>query len=525
MIKTDIRVSADFKESDIISAVSERLGLGKNEFSLVKIVRSHLDFSDKSNIHYKLTVAIEASPEREAGLLKMRKKVFACEHLEYTPPASRLASRPVIIGAGPAGLFCALTLAEAGAAPILIERGACVDTRMKDVARFFTTGKLDPESNIQFGEGGAGAFSDGKLKVGSYDKYKLKVLTEFVNAGADESILHSSSAHLGTDKLPEILKSIREHIIALGGEVRFLSRLVGIDIREGAVRAARILSHGEQYDIPTEHLILATGHSAHDVFELLESLGVAMEAKGFGVGMRIEHRREYINELQYGKGYSPELPTASYHLVTHLNNGRSVYSFCMCPGGTVVAAASEQGGIVTNGMSEYKRDGENSNSAILVSVTPDDFADSSPIAGLAYQRAIEREAYKISGADFTAPAIRLDSFLSGEGSGDFTSVKPSYPLGVAHIRPEAYLPEYVTASIKKAIPEFDAWMPGFDHPDAVFTGPETRTTSPIRVFRTETYEALGIKGLYPIGEGAGYAGGIVSAGVDGIRCAHTLLVG
>ncbi len=524
MVKTDIRVPYNFKESDIISAVSERLGIEKSEFHLLKILRSHLDFSDKSNIQYKLTVAIEASPEREEGLLKMRKKVFAHTELEYIPSASRLSTRPVVIGAGPAGLFCALALAEAGAAPIIIERGECVDIRMKNVADFFKSGSLNPESNIQFGEGGAGTFSDGKLKVGSYDKYKMKVLSEFVMAGADSTILHSSSAHLGTDKLPIIIKNIREKIIDLGGEVRFASRLVGINIRDGRVRSAKILSHGEEYEIEAEKLILATGHSASDVFELLLSLGAQLQPKGFGIGMRIEHKREYINEIQYGRGHSAELPTASYHLVTHLPNGRSVYSFCMCPGGTVVAAASENGGIVTNGMSEYNRMGENSNSAILVSVTPDDFPDESPLSGIALQRKIEREAFKKAGESFRAPAIKLDAFLRGTKDMDFKSVIPTYPLGTELIRPEEYLPEYVTGSIKQAIPDFDAWLSGFNNPDAVFTGPETRTTSPVRVLRDERCEAVGIKGLYPIGEGAGYSGGIISSAVDGVRCADFILL-
>ncbi len=523
MIKTDVYLEVGFKETDIVSAVESHLGIDRSEFRFAKILRSHLDLTDKSNIRYKLTVAIEASPEREAGLLKMRKKVLLAENLEYTPCRVHLKTRPVIIGAGPSGLFCALTLAEAGAEPILIERGESVDVRMTDVADFFKSGALKTESNIQFGEGGAGTFSDGKLKVGSYDKYKMKVLTEFVSAGAEPDILHSSSAHLGTDKLPSIIKKIREKIINLGGDVRFSSRLIGIDIKNGSVKCAKIFSHDEEYDIPTDHLILATGHSAADVFELLDSLGIKMQPKGFGVGMRIEHGREYINEIQYGKDYSSELPTASYHLVTHLKNGRSVYSFCMCPGGTVVAAANEADGIVTNGMSEYKRNGENSNSTILVSVTPNDFPDASPLAGIAYQRAIEREAYKKAGGTYRAPAIRLDSFMNGTEFGNFTSVLPTYPLGVVTMRPEEYLPKYITDSIKSAIPDFNAWMRGFYHPDAVFTGPETRTTSPIRVLRTESYEALGIKGLYPIGEGAGYAGGIVSSAVDGIRAADAII--
>ncbi len=523
MIKTDITVGVGFKESDIIAGVSERLGVDKSEFNLIKILRSHLDFSNKSNIYYKLTVAIEASPEREAGLLKMRKKAFPYSYMQYIPPKSSLKAPPIIVGAGPAGLFCALTLAEAGAMPILIERGESVEDRMNTVSRFFKTAELNPESNVQFGEGGAGTFSDGKLKVGSCDEYKIKVLMEFVNAGADSDILHSSSAHLGTDKLPSIIKKIREKIIFLGGEIRFSSRLAGINIKNGKVDSVKISSLGHEYVLPAEKLILATGHSADDVFRLLSTLGAPMQARGFGIGMRIEHNREYINTLQYGKDYSSELPTASYHLVTHLPTGRSVYSFCMCPGGTVVPATSSLGHIVTNGMSEYGRDAENSNSAILVSVTPEDFESDSPLAGIELQKNIEQAAYKAAGCNYRAPAIRLDSFMRGESSAEFASVIPSYTLGTEKICPQKYLPEYITASIKAAMPDFDAWMKGFYSPEAVLTGAETRSTSPIKVLRNEKYHVPNIEGLYPIGEGAGYAGGIVSSATDGIKCADSIL--
>lgn len=523
MIKTDITVGAGFKSSDIISAAASRLGISECEIIEFKIVRSHLDFSDKSNIKYKMSVALCVSAEREAGLLKMRNKVFPYSYPVFSSPISALTERPVVVGAGPCGLFAALTLAEAGAMPIILERGLPVDQRRKKIDEFIKNGTLDEECNVQFGEGGAGAYSDGKLKVGSYDEYKNKVLSEFVAAGGGEEILYSSSAHLGTDKLEVIIKNLREKIISLGGEFRFGARLTSVIESRGRVVGLRYTKGGSTHSIEASSVIIATGHSARDVFSLLKELGVPMQSKGFGIGLRIEHPREYINELQYGKGYPSELPTASYHLVSHLDCGRSVYSFCMCPGGTVVAAASESGGIVTNGMSEYARDAQNSNSALLVSVTPDDFQSDDPFAGIELQRKIERTAFAKAGADYRAPAECLDSFMKREAPkmGDVT---PSYERGVVLMPTDEYLPDYITDSIRQAIPDFDAWMPGYNYPAAALTGPETRSTSPLRVLRDGSYEAIGLSGLYPAGEGAGYAGGIVSSAVDGIKVAEALLL-
>lgn len=520
MVKLSINLPLNYSREDIISAVLSVLPIGREEIRETAIIKRTLNLSDKENIHYDAAVAISASPEREAGLLKMKKKV--AEYPDYTLklPEYKGNLRPIVVGAGPAGLFAALTLAEAGARPLLLERGLDVDNREKKVKSFTRLGLLDPECNVQFGEGGAGTYSDGKLKVGAMDKYKMKVLSEFVLAGAGEDIMYSATAHVGTDKLPGIVKKIREKITALGGEVLFGRRLSEIKKSDGQV--ARIVAKTAEGDENFEcnDLILAAGHSARDVFDILRNIGAVLEPKGFGIGVRIEHPREYINELVYGKNYPEILETASYHLVTHLKNGRSVYSFCMCPGGTVVPAASEEGGIVTNGMSEYLRDGENSNAAFLVSVTPDDFGSDDPLAGIDLQRKIERKAYSLTDS-YKAPYQSLSSL--SEGGVSLPSVNSSYSVGTELCSADEYLPEYICSSLRQSIEDFDSWMPGFYYPGAAVTGPETRTTSPIRVLRGESGESVTLRGLYPTGEGAGYSGGIISSARDGIMIAEKIL--
>ena len=524
MIRTDITLPISYTSDDIIDRLVSHLPIGRDEIKELSIVRRTLNLSDKSDIHYKATVAVSLDGEREQGLLRMRKKVRPHEDLSFSVPECKLSTRPVVVGAGPAGLFAALVLAEAGARPILYERGMAIEDRDERVKLFTTLGILDPECNIQFGEGGAGAYSDGKLKSGAPDKYKLKVLCEFVNHGAPEDIIYSTGAHVGTDKLSRVVRGIREKIISLGGEVHFSSKLVDIKVNDGRVVGGRVEISGESCDFETDTLILATGHSARDVFSLLKRLGAPLEPRGFGIGVRVEHPRENINRMIYGDNPPSGLGAASYHLVTHLNSGRSVYSFCMCPGGTVVAAAGERGGIVTNGMSEYARDAENSNSAILVSVTPEDFPSDDPLAGVELQRAIERRAFALTSGTYKAPSQRMLDFCFDRVSSAVPSVTPSYPLGTVNMRADEYLPEYVTSSLRAAIDDFEAWLPGFYHPDAPLTGPETRTTSPVRTLRTDTFETVGIKGLYPIGEGAGYAGGIVSSARDGVMCAESIIL-
>ena len=522
MIKTDIKLPVAYTSADIKEALLSRIPLTPDEARDFTIVRRALNVKDKGDIHYDVTVAVSLSADRERSLLNMRKKVRPHLNRELVIPKSRLDNRPLVVGAGPAGLFAALTLAIAGARPIVVERGQSVDEREVTVNRFNTLGILDPESNIQFGEGGAGTFSDGKLKYGSPDEYKSFVLRELAAAGGDEDITYSVGAHLGTDKLKSIVKTIREKILSLGGEFRFGTRLDRLIIRDGRVIGAMLSDRdGASYELYAEKIILAIGHSARDTFRTVKDQGVKMTPRGFGIGMRVEHPREYINRLIYGENYPAELGSASYHLVTHLKNGRSVYSFCMCPGGEVVAATGNEGCIVTNGMSEYDRMAENSNAAYLVSVTPADFGSDDPLAGFAFQEQIERAAFSLT-EKYRAPATGMEQFLRGETPKSFGDMRPSYKRGVEIVSPELYLPGYITDSMREAMYDFDAWMPGILYPDSPLIGPETRTTSPVRIERDETYQA-NLKGLYPAGEGAGYAGGIVSSARDGVMIAMSIL--
>lgn len=523
MIKTEIILPYNYSDDDIFAALSARIPVSRYEIGDMRIVKRTLSVADKSDIHYKMTVAISLSPEREAGLLKMKKKVSPVADLSLDIPKCRFSSRPLVVGAGPSGLFAALLLAEAGARPVLIDRGLSVDDRVKKVETFTTLGILDPECNVQFGEGGAGTFSDGKLKVGSLDKYKYKVLSDLVDCDAPEDIMYSTGAHVGTDKLQNITKKLRQKIVSLGGEVFFSTRLTSLSVKENKVVGAVAERLGERIIFDTDTVILATGHSARDVFCMLKNMNVTLEAKGFGIGLRIEHPREYIDRIIYGNNPPHGIGAASYHLVTHLEGGRSVYSFCMCPGGSVVAAASEQEGIVTNGMSKHARDADNSNAAFLVSVTPKDFGSNDPLAGIELQREIEQRAFVVAGENYKAPATSVGAFMDRRAAA-ISSVKPSYPIGTVALAPEEYLPDYVTDSLRAAIPDFNAWMPGFLLPEAAMTGPETRTTSPVRVLRDRGFEAEGVRGLYPTGEGAGYAGGIISSARDGLMVAEAIIL-
>ena len=519
MIKTDLVLPYGYTSSDVRQAIASHLPISRCEINEIRILKRELVVKDGKHPVYKITVAFSTSLDKEEGLLKIRNKVARAELDQLTVKASRFELRPVVAGAGPAGLFAALILAESGANPLVIERGLNVDQRASKINLFNTLGILDTECNVQFGEGGAGTYSDGKLKTGVRDKYKRKVLDEFIGGGADESITYSSTAHLGTDKLPEIVKSIRNKIISLGGEFIFSAKLTDVEAKDGTLTSITYEKDGESIRVDTDTLILAIGHSARDTITTLKEKGLPMRAKGFGIGMRIEHPREYINKIVYRDSADVIKETASYHLVTHLPSGRSVYRFCMCPGGQVVAATSEEGGIVTNGMSEYARMADNSNAALLVSVTPEDFGSDDALAGIALQRKIEHAAYAVSDS-YKAPSIIVADLMSDRVGDISDGVKASYPIGTVSADPASYMPSFIPESISEAMNDFDAWLPGYLLGEARLTGPETRTTSPVRIERDESGCAPGFLGIYPTGEGAGYAGGIVSSAVDGIKMAE-----
>ncbi len=429
---------------------------------------------------------------------------------------------PVVVGAGPAGLFAALILAQAGLRPVLLERGQSVEQRQKDVENFWSGGPLLPDSNVQFGEGGAGAFSDGKLNTGTKDPRHRFILEELVACGAPESILIDAKPHVGTDKLHIALKNMRKKLLSLGADIRFGHRLEGVEVQEGRLTGITV-SHGEEiYALPVRNLILSLGHSARDTVEALYEQGLFMEAKPFAVGVRIEHLQSRMDAVQY-KEYAghPALPVSTYKLSCHLPDGRGVFSFCVCPGGQVVAAASEPRRTVTNGMSEYARSGENINGGLLVGVTPADFGSDHPLAGIAFQRRLEEAAYRLGGG-FTAPCQRVEDFLLHRPSVGCGGVKPSYRPGVRYADLHDCLPDFIARSLEQALPILDRKLPGFADGDALLTAVESRSSAPVRIPRDENYES-NFSGLYPCGEGAGYAGGILSAAADGIRCAEKIL--
>ena len=443
----------------------------------------------------------------------------------YRYPAqapAEIKTPPVIIGTGPCGLFAGLSLARMGFKPILLERGKIVRERTQDVWGFWRGRRLNPESNVQFGEGGAGTFSDGKLHTGIKDRahHIRRILQDFVDCGAPEEIIYISKPHIGTLRLVKVVENLRAKILALGGEIRFDSRVTDIVVENGSVHGVQ-LSGGER--IAADRVILAVGHSARDTFEMLHRRGVRVEPKPFSIGFRIEHPQHLIDACRLGpRAGNPALGAADYKLVHHCRNGRAVYSFCMCPGGQVVAAASEAGRVVTNGMSHYSRNERNANAGIVVGITPADFGSDHPLAGIALQRRLEQKAFELGGGNYNAPAQRLGDFLAGRPSTGAGSVIPSYSPGVTWVDLGDALPDYAVAAIREAIPAFDRTLKGFAMNDAVFTAVETRTSSPIRIARNGNFESVNTPGLYPAGEGAGFAGGIISAAVDGMKVAEAV---
>lgn len=524
---SDIKLPLDYNNDKLKILSAKQLGINANKIKSVSLFRRSIDARHKDNIVFTATVDVELNIDENSVLrrCKSNKVQAAKEYLYELPKSKKLDKPPVVVGAGPAGLFCALILAQAGQCPILIERGKSVDERTEDVNEFWTSGILRTESNVQFGEGGAGTFSDGKLNTGTKDIRSRQVLIEFVNHGAPEEILYNAKPHIGTDKLKSTVRNIRREIISLGGDVRFQTKLVAIGTRNDAVKNISVqTSEGSIEKIETDNVILALGHSARDTFEMLVKNGFMLTPKPFSVGVRIEHLQENINKSQYGKFYnSKSLGAADYKLNVHLKNGRGVYTFCMCPGGSVVAAASEENTVVTNGMSEFKRDKLNANSALLVGVTPEDFGGNAPLSGVDFQRRIERAAFIAGGGDYKAPVQRVGDLLKSRKSVHIGAVMPSYKPGYSFAEVSEYLPDVICDGLREAIPLLDNKLHGFADPDAVVTGAETRSSSPVRILRGDNLESVSVRGVYPCGEGAGYAGGIVSAAVDGIKCAEAVL--
>ena len=522
---SNIRLPIGYADGDIISACARELRVSPEAVRTASLYRRSIDARHKDDLHYVTSIDVTLNISESAALSRSKSKNAAItEPYRYIPITAKDPNkRPLIVGAGPAGLFCALTLVQSGLRPVLIERGSRVEERAKAVEGFWNGGRLDTECNVQFGEGGAGTFSDGKLNTGTKDGRSRKVLTDFVAHGAPEEILYNALPHIGTDKLRGVVKNIREYLLSQGAEIYFDTKLTDILVRDGSIYAAEVEHEGSKRVIECRELVLAVGHSARDTFELISRMGLMIEPKPFSVGVRIEHLQEKISAAQYGPQYK-RLPAAYYKQSVHLKDGRGVYTFCMCPGGAVVAAASETESVVTNGMSEFARDKANANSALLVTVTPDDIPGGDTLKGMYFQRELERKTYIAGGGGYKAPVQRAGDFIRKAASTRFGEVTPSYRPGTAFAPLDEVLPEFVSDSLREALPLIDRKLRGFNHPDAVMTGTESRSSSPIRILRGDDLQSVSLKGLYPCGEGAGYAGGIVSAAVDGIRCAEKILM-
>lgn len=526
---TEIKLPLNHAPEDLTTAITTKLKISAEQMASFVMFKRGYDARNKRNIQLIYTLDITLTDSNLANDLLVQ---FASDnHVKATPDTSykyvseapeNLTERPVVIGFGPCGLLAGLTLAQMGFKPIIIERGNEVRQRTKDTFGFWRQRKLNTESNVQFGEGGAGTFSDGKLysQVKDPNHYGRKVMTEFVKAGAPDEILFVSKPHIGTYKLVTMVEKMRAEIIALGGEVRFATRVDDLHITDSKVTGVT-LSSGET--IKTNHVIFAVGHSARDTFQMIHDKGVYIEAKPFSIGFRIEHKQSAIDEARFGDNAGNEiLGAADYKLVHHCKNGRSVYSFCMCPGGTVVAAASEEGRVVTNGMSQYSRNERNANSAIVVGIDPERDYPNHPLAGIELQRQLETLAFELGGKDYSAPAQTIGDFLKGKPNSELGDVKPSYTPGITLTDLSKALPDFAIDAIREAIPAFNKKIQGFSSDDGLLTGVETRTSSPISIKRNKDFQSINTKGLFPAGEGAGYAGGILSAGIDGIKVAEAV---
>ena len=515
----DIPLPPEHNAHQLQFEAAQMLRISNSKIRQLRIVRRSVDARKKPDIKiiYTIDVAVEGNEKkilRASGC--KRASVAPVSYYKAPKNIPCTGKRPVVVGFGPAGMLAALLLAMAGWKPLVLERGEDAASRHEKVRKFFETGELDPRSNVQFGEGGAGTFSDGKLNTGVNNPRIGWILEQFVKAGAREDILYDAKPHVGTDVLLSVVQNLRQRILSLGGEVRFNTQVTGLCVEDGRLTG---LKTEEGEIIPCDVAVIAIGHSARDTFEMLDGMGVPMEPKPFAMGVRIEHKQTTVDESQYGR-HDPVLPPADYKLVQHLDNA-TVYTFCMCPGGHVVAAASEEGRIVTNGMSNADRDGENANAALLVTVNPADFPYDGTLGGMQWQREIEERAYRVSGS-YKAPAQLVGDFLEKKPSTGAGKVTPTYRPGVHWCDLHSVLPEKITASIAEALPQLDGKLKGFAEHDAVMTAPETRSSSPVRILRDDSRQSA-IRGLYPTGEGAGYAGGIMSAAIDGMMTAEAIL--
>ncbi|MBQ4156406.1 MAG: hypothetical protein IJD90_06340 [Clostridia bacterium] len=523
MIKVNnVRLNPDYTDSDFKIAISKKLKIKPEDIKTFSILKKSLDARKKNDIKFIFSFKVNLKTNENKVLKRFEQnEVSLYIDEKYLFKKSQIATKPLIVGSGPAGLFCAYVLIKSGLRPIIVERGERIEDRVKSVENFFKNGILSEESNIQFGEGGAGTFSDGKLNTGISDKRIKLVLETFVEFGAPKEILYEQKPHIGTDILRKVIINMRKFIIDNGGEFLFSTKFIDFTAENNKIKSAIVNQNNEIREIKCDSIILAIGHSARDTFYMLYDKKLKIEQKPFAVGVRIEHKQELINKIQYGENFNNKhLPVADYKTFAHLNNGRTVYSFCMCPGGYVVAAASENGMIATNGMSNYLRDSENANSAVLVNITPEDFGSTHPLAGIEFQRNIEKNAYNIS-KSYKAPAQTVDSFLFN-GENKIKSVKPTYRPDVVLTDLNKVLPEFICNSLKEGLLLINEKLNGFTCKDALLIAPETRSSSPVKINRNEFFCA-NIDGLYPCGEGAGYAGGITSAAVDGIKVAEKII--
>lgn len=511
----NVKIYEDSAEDEVAKEACKKYKLDFKDVKKYIIYKKSIDARDKEKIFYNYTIDVDYTGNRNVSNIKSVNE----EEFNLKIDIKRKAeTRPVIIGAGPAGLFCALILIQNGIKPIVIEQGKKVEDRKKDVDEFLETGVLKTNSNVQFGEGGAGTFSDGKLTTNSKNPLCRKVLKEFVNFGAPNQIMYINKPHIGTDNLINVISNMRNYIISQGGTFLFEEKVIDFEFENNKVKS---VTTNKNQKIETDCVVLAIGHSARDTIEKLYSKGIAMEKKSFSVGVRIEHKQEMINNSQYGNKTKLKLPPAEYKLAYH-GKERSCYTFCMCPGGVVIGSSSDNGEIVTNGMSKFARDGENANSALLVDVTPDDFKGESPLEGIYFQAKLEQKAFELGGNNFFAPIQRVGDFLENRKTIQIGEIKPTYKPGVTFSNLQELFPEYITETLKEGILDFDKKIKGFANPDAILTAIESRSSSPVRILRDDNLES-NISGLYPCGEGVGYAGGIMTAAVDGIKCAIKLL--